>query len=295
MNTDGHRVIARIAGMLLMLASSGAFAATPIPPGKWSFVFADAKGRPDRPIRVYTYRPRLCDTKCPILILMHGGKRNAYDYMTHWELVADRHKFLVVAPEFRRDLWPKAAAYEAGDVLAQPDREKWAYSAIEHLFDEVRDGQPGYAIVGYSAGAQFVQRMALYRPDNRASAMVAANPGWYTMPEWRKEKTPDPYPYSMLGSPAGEAELRQGLQRRLILIAAEKDAEPDEEKLGESAGAKKQGETRLERAENFIKAAGAAAAELQVKLAWEYNEAPAGAQDAAAMSRLAADALYGKR
>ncbi|MDQ3025810.1 MAG: hypothetical protein M3R58_04815 [Pseudomonadota bacterium] len=283
-----------VVGLLLAMAVP-AFAATPIPSGRWSFVFTDAKGRPDRPIRVYTYRPRKCDTTCPILFVMHGEKRNAYDYLGHWELAADRHGFMLVAPEFTREHWPKAAGYNLGDIAAQKDREKWAFAAIEHLFDEVRDGQKDYRIFGHSAGGQFVQRMAFFRPDNRASVMVAANPGWYTMPEWRKDKGANPFPYSLVDSPAGESELRQALARRVLLLVGAKDSDPDAENLNRSAGAKKQGEGRLERGENFFKAATAAAQELGVKLGWEFTEVPDTAHDAAAMSRAAAEALYGKR
>ena len=171
---------------LAALACTGAFAATPVPSNKWSFMFADAKGRPDRPVKVYTYRPRQCDSTCPIVFVMHGVKRDASNYRTHWELAADRWGFIVIAPEMIS--WPKAAAYNLGDVTEQADREKWAFSFIEHLFDEVRDGQKTYRIFGHGAGAQFVQRMAMFLPENRASVMIAANPGWYTMPEWRKDK-----------------------------------------------------------------------------------------------------------
>jgi poly(3-hydroxybutyrate) depolymerase len=280
---------------LVAVAGIGAsvFAATPIPPGKWSFVFTDAKGHADRPIRVYTYRPRGCDTRCPIVFVMHGVKRDASAYRDHWELVADNYNVLVVAPEFAGRYWPKAAEYNLGGVAGQPDREKWAYSAIEHLFDEVRDGQNGYSIFGHSAGGQFVQRMALFRPDNRASVMVAANPGWYAMPEWRKEKASHPYPYSLVESPVGEAELKRALQRRFVLLLGEKDSDPDHENLNQSEGAKRQGASRVDRGETFFKAATAAAGELGVKFAWELNEVPDTAHDGAAMSRIAAQMLYG--
>jgi poly(3-hydroxybutyrate) depolymerase len=278
---------------IFLACASVAYAATPVPAGKWSFVFADAKGRADRPIRVYTYRPRQCDSTCPIMFVMHGLKRDASNYRNHWELAADRYAFIIVAPEF--SAWPKAAAYNLGDVAAQADREKWAFSAIEHLFDEVRDGQKDYRIFGHSAGAQFVQRMALFRPDNRASVMIAANLGWYTMPEWRKDKAAEPFPYSLVNAKAGEGELRQALAKRLIVMAGENDIDPDDENLNKSAGAMKQGEMRVERAENFFKAATAAASDLGVPLAWELVEVPDTAHDGEAMSRAAADYLYGKR
>ena len=297
MNADKRRWFVNILGIVLMAgAAFSASAVTPIPPGKWSFVWKDAKGRSDRPLRVYTYRPRACDTTCPIVFVMHGVKRDASAYRDYWELGADRYRFLVVAPEFSQQNWPKAAAYNLGDVAGQPDREKWAFSAIEHLFDEVRDGQPSYVLFGHSAGGQFAQRLAFFRPDNRASVIVAANPGWYTMPEWRKDKPQtNPFPYSLVGSPAGEGELRQALARRLVLLIGEKDNDPDDENLNQSEGAKKQGDSRVDRGENFFKAATTAAGELGVKFAWELIEVPEVAHDGASMSRFAADTLYGKK
>jgi hypothetical protein len=125
--------------------------------------------------------------------------------------------------------------------------------------------------------------------------MIAANPGWYTMPEWRKDKGAEPFPYSLVDSPAGEAELRQALARRVLLLVGEKDSDPDAENLNQSAGAKKQGDSRVERGENFFKAVTAAAQELGVKLGWELTEVPETAHDAAAMSRAAAEALYARK
>jgi poly(3-hydroxybutyrate) depolymerase len=272
-----------------------AHAATPVPSGRWSFVFTDAKGRPDRPNRVYTYRPRKCDSTCPILFVISGVKRNAYDYLGYWELISDRNNFIVIAPEFTNEHWPKAAAYSQGDVADNPNRERWAFSFVEHLFDEVRDGQKDYMIFGHSAGGQFVQRMALLLPDNRASVMVAGNPGWYTWPEWRKDKADNPYPYSLVNTPTGEAELKRALARRVLLLVGENDSDPDAENLNQSEGAKKQGASRLDRGENFFKAATAAAQALGVKLGWELIEVPDTAHDGAAISKAAGEALFGKK
>ena len=278
-----------VLAFLAALASQLALAATPVPGGKWSFVFTDARGRADRPLRVYTYRPRQCDSTCPIVFVLHGVKRDASNYRDYWELPADNGGFIVIAPEFSR--WPKAAAYNLGDVQAEGDPDKWAFSVIEHLFDEMRDGQKDYRIFGHSAGAQFVQRMALFLPDNRASVMIAANPGWYTMPEWRKDKGAQPFPYSLVEARVGEAELRKALAKRVVLMLGEKDADPDDENLNKSAGAMKQGETRVERGENFFMAATAAANELGVKFAWELVELPDVAHDGQTMSKAAGEIL----
>jgi poly(3-hydroxybutyrate) depolymerase len=280
---------------IALVISVPAYSATPVPSGRWSFVFTDAKGRPDRPIRVYTYRPRKCDSTCPILFVMSGVKRNAYDYLGYWELISDRYNFIVIAPEFTNEHWPKAAAYSQGDVADNPNRERWSFSAIEHLFDEVRDGQKGYMIFGHSAGGQFVQRMAFLLPDNRATVMVAGNPGWYTWPEWRKDKADSSYPYSLVNTASGEAEVKRALARRVLLLVGENDSDPDAENLNQSEGAKKQGASRVDRGENFFKAATAAAQALGVKLGWELIEVPDTAHDGAAISKAAGEALFGKK
>ncbi len=286
---------ARVLGAVFMAMSVSVFAATPVPPGKWSFVWKDEKGHPERPMRVYTYRPRACDASCPMVIVMAGMKRNASAYRDYWELAADRYKLLIVAPEFTRELWPKSASYNQGEVGREPNRERWAFSTIEHLFDEMRVDQSTYALFGHSAGGQFVQRMALFRADSRASVIVAANPGWYTMPEWRKEKSTDPFPYSLVGSPAGADELRSALSRRFILLLGERDDDPDDENLLNTEGAKRQGASRLDRGENFFKMATTAANDLGVKFAWELDEVPDVAHSGETMSKIAADALYKKK
>ena len=289
--------MSKVAALLaagLACAAGMAFAATPVPGGKWSFIFTDAKGRADRPMRVYTYRSRKCDSACPMVIVLHGGKRNAAEFRDYWVPLSDHYNFLVVAPEFSERNWPKSAGYNLGDAAETKDREKWAFAAIEHLFDEMRDGQTSYVLFGHGAGAQFAQRFAILRPDNRASVIVAANPAWYTMPEWRKEKTNAPFPYSLVNAPAGDGELRQALARRLVLMAGDRDDDPGDES-DKAEPVTKQGEGRVDRAENFIKAATAAARDLGVTLGWDLVEVPERVHDGEHFCTAAADMLFEKK
>src|SRR5438552_15571099 len=110
-----NRILIAFITMMLAVALP-ALAATPIPPGKWSFVWTDAKGRADRPMRVYTYRPRKCDSTCPMVFVLHGQKRNAAEFRDNWQSLADHYSFLVIAPEFTQKNWPKAAGYNLGDA-----------------------------------------------------------------------------------------------------------------------------------------------------------------------------------
>jgi pimeloyl-ACP methyl ester carboxylesterase len=277
------------------MAAFGTHAATPVPSGKWSFVFTDRRGQADRPVRVYTYRPRQCESTCPIVFVLHGKSRAASNYRDYWELAADRFGFLVIAPEFAEKYWPGAASYNLGDVDGNGDREKWSYSVIEHLFDEMRDGQKDYSIFGHSAGAQFVHRMMILLPGNRASLAMVANAGWYLMPEWRRDRARADWPHSLAGAPAGEKELRQALGRRMIVLLGEADTKTDDKDLDRSEGSMKQGANRLERGENFMGTATTAARDLGVKLAWELAYVPGVGHEGSKMSRAAADLVWGAR
>lgn len=295
MNTDKHRWFLRLLGVMVMCISASAWAATEIPKGKWSFVFTDTKGHADRPIRVYTYRPQKCDSKCGMVIVLHGLKRTASRYRDYWEAAADRHDLVIAAPEFLQRYWPGEQGYNLGLVKEQKNPEKWTYAAVEHLFDEVADGRKDYVLFGHSAGAQFANRMLYFMPAMRATTIVVANPGWYMWPEWRKDKGVDPYPYSMLDSSIGEAELRQGLQRRVVVMLGEKDTDPNHKELFNSSEAKKQGAFRLERGENYFKAINRAADELKVKSGWELVEVPDVAHSGNKMSNAAAAHLFAKK
>jgi len=57
--------------LAMACASMAAFAGQTVPGGKWSWVWTDRAGS-GLPMRVYTYRPRQCDTTCPIVIALHG-------------------------------------------------------------------------------------------------------------------------------------------------------------------------------------------------------------------------------
>jgi pimeloyl-ACP methyl ester carboxylesterase len=283
---------AMLAAAISIGMAASAQAAAAIAPGDSSFVFTDAKGHADRPLRVYAYRPARCDASCPMVFSIHGVSRRAANYRDYWKPAADRYGLVIVAPEFSKQHW---SGYNEFDARAEPDREKWAFSVIEHLFDEVGEGRKVYTIFGHSAGGQFVHRMAFYLPANRATTMAAANPGWYAMPEWRKDKGADPFPYSLVDSGVAEGDVREALRRRFFLLLGDKDTDPNHKDLRRSREAMKQGATRWERGQNYYKAVSATAAELGEKLAWRLVEVPGVAHQGGPMSRAAADAIFGDK
>jgi poly(3-hydroxybutyrate) depolymerase len=298
MEADMFKRLAR--NCLLFIAAvsaASAIASTPVPNGKWSFVWTDARGDTSKPIRVYTYRPRACDTTCPMVIVLHGMGRNAAEYRDYWELLADHYKVLVVAPQFDKENWKGTEGYNLGEI-GNGERQKTVFAAVEHLFDEMRDGQATYVLFGHSAGGQVAHRMALLFPENRASVIVAANSGWYTMPDFRQEKVTNPFPFSLVNAPGGAGSgdvLRKALARKLVIMVGENDNDADADNMSKSDGAMKEGATRVDRAETFIKTATTASSDLGVKLNWDLIEVPGAAHSGSSMSKAAADAVLGKK
>lgn len=241
-------------------------------PGPGSFYFTEARNGVVEPLlRVWHYRPQRYTDESPILFVMHGVKRNAKEYRDNWKSAAERYGFLLLCPEFPADRYP-LRAYQLGGLVDDlgnwlPE-EKRTFGVIEDLFDFVREETCNttgrYYLYGHSAGGQFVHRLALFTPQARFAAAVAANTGWYTMPTFEGRK----FPYSFKGSGATGSEQRRALGRRLVVLLGDRDVETDDPSLRRSKAAIEQGETRLERGHTFYATAREEAARLGIELNW---------------------------
>ena len=86
----------------------------------------------------------------------------------------------------------------------QLERDEWSFSIVERLFDHVKSLttiQPAtYYLYGHSAGGQFMHRFVMFMREARFSKAVAANAGWYTMPDQKIA-----FPYGLSGSRLAKA------------------------------------------------------------------------------------------
>lgn len=230
----------------------------------------------------YLSRPVGMAPDRPVVFVMHGRKRNAAEYRDQWHDLAMAHEFLLVVPEFRKRDFPDAAAYNLGNVFdaagnRRPERE-WSFSAIEPIFEDVRVrfglSATGYAMYGHSAGAQFVHRFLLFVPDARVKRAVAANAGWYTMPD-----SGIAFPYGLQGSGVSQVTLGEVLQRPLTVLLGERDTDPEHESLSRTPGAAVQGPHRFARGQAFFGAGRAAARALDVPFAWQLETVPGADHD----------------
>jgi poly(3-hydroxybutyrate) depolymerase len=246
------------------------------------------------PIRVFYTRPDEVRPDTPVVFVMHGVGRDADRYRDQWSALARRHRFVLVVPEFSARDFPGAAAYNLGNVLdaaGQPVlRARWSFAALEPLFDVVRAATgtrvAQYGLYGHSAGAQFVTRYLLFVPEARVGRAVAANAGWYTMPDPRVA-----FPYGLDGSGVSPEMLEHALQRPLTIMLGTSDDDPGHANLRRTREAMAQGPHRLARGQAFHAAAGRAAAAAGVTLGWDLELVKGVVHDNAGMAPPAAARL----
>jgi hypothetical protein len=263
--------------------------------GKGEFTFDGYAPLSDRPVRVYYDAPPDLATAA-ILIVMHGVGRNAADYRADWEPLVNNRNVLVLAPEFSEKNFPGHSSYSLGNMADDDDqlqpRDQWTFQIIEALFDyvvrDVGSSARDYALFGHSAGAQFVQRFIEFMPRHRARVAVAANPGWYTMPDDSVA-----FPYGLKGAPESARDLGPAFNSNLILLLGGEDTDPDDESLRHDEQSDAQGEFRLERGRNFFRLSEQVAKNESLPFRWRLQVVGGVAHDHTAMAAFAAPLLLG--
>ncbi|MEX2530562.1 MAG: hypothetical protein WD960_07305 [Gemmatimonadota bacterium] len=235
--------------------------------------------------RVWYYRPSTSEDSLRLVMVLHGMGRNGEDYLDSWIPYADENQLLVVAPEFS-DERPIGFVgslsdggfeyrYSTGNVVSWFSRDlpekDWYFTSVEHLFDAFLRSDPHvanrYVLFGHSAGGQFVHRMAMFKPDARFDLAVAANSGWYTIPDNAQN-----YPYGISGAPRVQDRMTHSLQRPLVIFLGTED-KPDEGGFRTRSEAMKQGESRPQRGKHFFEAAQRDAANRGLTLGWQLEYA----------------------
>jgi poly(3-hydroxybutyrate) depolymerase len=262
-------------------------------PGDGTFTFDGWAGPP---IRVWYHRPAEVRPDTPVLFVMHGVKRDADRYRDQWSALAEQYGFMLVVPEFDDKHFPRAAAYNLGNVFDENGKpipqEKWSFSAIEPMFDRVREltgtRVETYDLYGHSAGAQFVHRYLMYLPQARIHLAVSANAGWYMMPA-----AGTAYPYGLRGSEVTDAGLKQALQRPMAIMLGTSDIDRNHPNLRRTPEAMAQGPHRLARGTSYYVTGRRAAREEGVPFGWVLQRVEGVVHDNGGMAPHAAAWLYG--
>lgn len=287
--------------------------------GQGSFTMAGGPEHRDAVVEVYYHRPSSFDATSPILIVVPGAGRNADEYRDSWIDASDEYGVLVLSPSYAEEDYDPAA-YHLGGVIrnlelrnlndstpgvyrladedivyeVNPDRSGWLFSDFDRLFESVVDAvqstQTEYDLFGHSAGGQIVHRMAIFHPLSRARRMVAANSGFYTVPDART-----PLILGIANAPLTAENLKLAFSEPLILLLGELD--DAYESRGQHLStplADSRGIGRLARGKYFFQRSRAIARELDTDFRWQIEVVPGVGHDFRLMADAAASLLYGR-
>jgi tripeptide aminopeptidase len=249
-----------------------------------SFIFK-SPGNTD--VEVFYSRPPKMSARTKVLLVMAGRQRNADEYLESWIEWGAKNDYLVLAPRFDDKNWLEPLGYNFGNIASGKERDntpnpknKWAFTLIEEMFDfarrEFKLEAAEYDLFGHSAGGQFVHRFMLFMPVSRVRTAIAANPGFYTLPDMNEV-----FPYGLKNSPhpITEKDLLEWTNRKLILMRGTADIERTES-LRQTPEADAQGRNRFERAAFMFKKV----REFNPKTTWQMFEVPGVAHDQKGMA-----------
>lgn len=258
-------------------------------PGVSSFTFKDWAGTD---VPVWAYVPENVDVKrAPILLMMHGAKRNSERYLREWAPFAQEKGVVVIAPQFSTKAFPKSAGYNLGNVFKTGgddlrDESLWTFSAIEPLFDYVvqtlSSEQTHYTLYGHSAGSQFIHRFLYYKPDARVKRYLAANAGWYTLPN-----NDALYPYGLKSAHVPEPSRRHALSADVVVLLGDRDTNTEHKSLRRAPEAMEQGPHRFARGIYFYENGKKEAQKLNIPFGWTLQTVPGVAHSNGGMARKA--------
>ncbi len=251
------------------------------------------------PLTLFTYKPAGYKDG-PLLIVFHGVGRNADDYRDFAITLAERFGVLIVAPHLDPRRFPEEW-YQRGGLLdadgkAKP-REQWMFNVVGKIVAEVRarEQKPAlpYYLIGHSAGAQFLVRLAAYLPGE-ARRIVSGNAGSLLFPS-----LDHPFGYGLGGLPPelrDDAMLQRYFAAPLTLYLGTADITP-RRRFDASPPAMKQGPHRLARNRACFEMARKLAQERGWVFNWRKVETPGIEHDAAAMFAAVEveDALFGPK
>jgi hypothetical protein len=265
----------------VLVFASACFALTDQPKdkvlvGNGVFDFTPDATRPQRKLKVWTYRPDGFGPNSPIVFIMHGFKRDGKGYRDAWIPPSRARGFLLVVPQFPEDEYP-GEVYQRGNIRDRAGkpipRERWTFNVIEKLFDYVKtltgSKAEKYYLYGHSAGGQFVHRFVLFMPEARYARAIAANPGYYTFPIQDAS-----YPYGLKGTTVAHRLDPVVFARDFVLLLGAEDTNRKDPTLRKTPEADAQGLTRFARGTNYFQTAIQVAGTAQAKFNWQLITVP---------------------
>lgn len=245
-------------------------------------------------LNVYVYRPPSWTADAPVVFALHGINRAPQRMFARWRPLADRYGFLLVVPEFTESNFPGAGGYALGGLPeeggAVEGGRALAFDAIDPIFSilhqRLKLTRTGFRLFGHSAGAQFVHRYLLFRPNARVERAVVSNAGWYTMPD-----ADSPWPCGLRNTPLEPSNKASFFSRDVTVMLGARDIRGHAENLRHSSCAEAEGRNRLERGMAFFNRSRSAAAKARLPFQWGLMILPGVGHDSGKASAAAAPIL----
>ena len=269
-----------------------------IPVGEGEFRLVVKRG----PVNVFTYRPKSFTANSPIWVVIHGQKRNvaehsAFDYYDVWAPLAEKAGALLLVPEFVEQSWPTSWQFQFGNVMTKSLKpvpwEDSGFAVVEMAFKRAvamtGSHRQRFSIFGHGGGAQWVQRYVLHSGGRYIERAVAANPGWYMLPDDEFS-----YPYGIKGTPISPATLRGAFATDFVLLLGQADVQTGGV-MRNNRETSAQGKTRFERGHFYFNRAAADAKRMGAKFGWHLREVPGAGHEDEDMAPPAAEALMERR
>jgi len=250
-----------------------------INPGSGNFLVSGGFNHNKDSIEVYYYKPQDYQPHFTVIIVLPGGGRNGDTYRDTWIDLAEEYNLLVLSPSYSRKYYPKVEDYNLGRATnssiitgisqKSPVKEEWIFDDFDRIFDIaaqlVGSTEKGYDVFGHSAGGQIAHRLTLFNPNTKANHIVAANSGWYTLPNFS-----DKFPYGLKKVALTIENLTTSFSSNLVILLGELDNENETRgHLRNTKQAKAQGSGRLARGNFFYEVGTEVSKQLGCDFQWK--------------------------
>jgi len=287
--------------------------------GSGVFLLRDSKNEKDISFNVYYHKPQNFSDTSKILLVIPGAGRDGDEYRDAWVGNSEKYNVLILSPMLEEEHFPfedyhlcglitdlnleEAVEYIDGTNQVQLndeefsfkinlDKEKWIFNRFDKIFDlvvkSIGSKQTSYDIFGHSAGGQILHRMALLHQSLNVNNLIAANSGFYTLPNVESQ-----LPFGLHGLNITSNDLVKTFSNNLTILAGELDnANETNGTLLRSSIADEQGTHRLARAKYFYNFSKSKAAVLGADFKWNIETVPQVGHNHKLMGNAAAKILY---
>ncbi len=287
--------------------------------GSGVFLIEGGSSKKEKTIKVYYHKPRNFNSQSKVLMVIPGAGRNGDSYRNAWEEESEKYNVLILSPMYEEENYPfedyhlcglikesnlrESVEFKEGTnhallneeiftVETNPNSNDWLFNDFDRIFDLVvestNSSQTQYDIFGHSAGGQILHRFALLRSNTKAKRIIAANSGFYTLPDFENRM-----PFGVKDLYALDKELSPSFSNELIILVGELDNETENGgTLLRSKTVDKQGLHRLERAKYFYDFSKGKAMELNADFKWKIEIVPNVGHSHELMGNAASKILY---